>query len=808
MYLTVVLLALWGCIFVGLPLWGWSLIFGATLVGGHFLQASATFMTVGIVLFFAWLILIQLPWSRRQLLTRWGFLYFKKNAPVISRTELEALEAGDVWWEAALFQGNPHWATLLSLPKPTLTADEEHFLSHQVNQLCTMLDDWLIMYRDYDLTEDTWQFLLKEKFFAMAIPKEYGGLGFSAFAQSQVVSKISSRSATAAVVVMVPNSLGPGELLLHYGTDLQKDHYLPRLAQGLEIPCFALTAPEAGSDAGSITDSGVICQGTYEGKHVVGIRLNWNKRYITLAPRASLLGIAFKLHDPDHLLSEKEHLGITLCLIPTHLPGVEIGNRHLPNGARFLNGPTRGYDVFVPLDFIIGGPTMAGQGWRMLMECLSAGRGISLPALGASAAKLAYFSTGAYAAVRHQFKVPIGSFEGVQSTMGQIAGTTYSVEAGRLLTLTALDLGIKPSTVTAMTKYQLSERAREAISGAMDVHAGRAIMLGPKNYLANCNSAIPISITVEGANILTRNLIVFGQGAIRCHPYTQQEIRSAQIADPKAALAAFDYALFGHIGYFMRNFVRCVTHTVTRGYVAKVPELGIPKCYMRGVTRMSVAFAFVSDLTLILFGGSLKRKEQLSARFADILSELYLASACIKYFHDGGRHVEEKPYLIWNLQTALYRIHQNFEALCDNYPIPLVGWIVKHLLFPLGRPFRAPNDHLLVTLSKSMMSRSAPRARLTQEVYFENHLDDPLGCVEIAFQSMLDSTVARAKVREGVKQGMIARDIKLSEQTQSALTQQLISQEEAEQIRMYERAHAAAIHVDEFPPDYFVKGVH
>ncbi|MEE9552613.1 MAG: acyl-CoA dehydrogenase, partial [Gammaproteobacteria bacterium] len=503
------------------------------------------------------LVLFALTPLRRNLISNKLFSLYKKLLPKMSTTEKEALEAGTVWWDAELFSGKPNWKKLYSLPQPKLSAEEQAFLDGPVEEVCNMLDDWKISNEDLDLPAEVWEFLKEEHFFAMIIPKQFGGLEFSALAHSAVVMKLSTRSITASVSVMVPNSLGPGILLLEYGTEEQKKYYLPRLANGAEIPCFALTAPDAGSDAGGMTDQGIVCRSEFEGKQdVLGIRLTWNKRYITLGPIATLLGLAFKLYDPEHLLGNQEGIGITLALIPTTHPGVNIGRRHLPANIPFQNGPNSGEDVFIPMDWVIGGQDKIGQGWRMLMECLSDGRGISLPALSTGAGKLASRTTGAYARIRRQFNMPIGEFEGVQEVLARIAGLTYMMDASRVLTLTALDQGEKPSVITAIIKYHLTESMRQLINDALDVHGGKAVMLGPNNYLASAYQSIPIGITVEGANILTRNMIIFGQGAIRCHPYVLKEMQAVAEDDEKMGLKQFDKAIFSHIGFVMSNIVR------------------------------------------------------------------------------------------------------------------------------------------------------------------------------------------------------------------------------------------------------------
>src|SRR5687768_12649263 len=574
-------------------------------------------LIIGVILF--------VPPVRRALISNHMLKIFRKILPQVSQTEQEALDAGTVWWDGELFSGRPDWDKLLAYPKPKLEAEEKAFLAGPVEQLCAMLDEWQITHELHDLPLHVWQFIKDNGFFGMIIPKQYGGLGFSALAHSEVVMKISSRSGTAAVTVMVPNSLGPSELLLQYGTEEQKSYYLPRLAKGLEVPCFGLTGPEAGSDASAIPDSAIICYGTFNGNEkVLGMRVTWEKRYITLGPVATLLGLAFKLHDPDGLLGGQKDLGITLALIPTDTPGVEIGRRHFPLDAAFQNGPNSGKDVFIPMEYVIGGIEGVGSGWRMLMNCLAVGRSISLPATSTGAAKLAARTTGAYGRVRVQFKMPIGFFEGVEEALARIGGHTYMMDAARMMTAGAVDLGEKPSVISAIVKYHLTERGRQVINDAMDVHGGKGICLGPGNYLGRNYQQTPIAITVEGANILTRSLIIFGQGAIRGHPYVLREIAAIAEPDEAKALHAFDEAFFGHAAFVASNKARALWMGLTRARFANVPATSETRRYYQQLTRFSSAFAFAADVSMFVLGGSLKRRERLSARLGDVLSQLYL----------------------------------------------------------------------------------------------------------------------------------------------------------------------------------------
>ena len=729
---------------------------------------------------------------------------FRKTLPKVSQTEQEALDAGTVWWEGELFSGDPNWSTLLAYPKPQLSAEEKAFLDGPVEQLCEMLDEWKITRELHDLPPDVWQFIKDNGFFGMIIPKQYGGHGFSALAHSEVVMKIGSRSGTAAVTVMVPNSLGPAELLLHYGTDEQKNNYLPRLAKGLEIPCFALTGPDAGSDAGAIPDTGIICRSKFEGKkNVLGIRVTWEKRYITLGPVATLLGLAFKLYDPDGLLGEEKDLGITLALIPTNTPGISIGRRHFPLDAAFQNGPNTGKDVFIPVEWVIGGREGAGNGWRMLMNCLSVGRSISLPATSVGAAKLAARTSGAYGMVRTQFNMPIGHFEGVEEALARIGGNTYMMDAARVMTAGAVDLGEKPSVISAIIKYHLTERGRQVINDAMDVHGGKGICMGPSNYLGRTYQQIPVSITVEGANILTRSLIIFGQGAIRCHPYILKEIDAANNSDDTRALQEFDQALTGHLAFSFNNGFRCLLYGLSGGALAKGPNISFSEemaGYYRQLTRFSTAFALAADVSLLILGGSLKRKEKLSARLGDILSMLYLCSATLKRFEDDERPDSDLPLLQWSIQDALYQMQLAFYGLLDNFPNRIMAWKLRLLIFPLGRAFSPPSDDLGHKVVKVLMTPGEARDRLTKNIYIPDSDNEPLGVLEQALQCAEKCKEANSKIRTAVKAGRVTAQG--NEKISEALEQGIITDTEAKSLHEMVSLRRSVIMVDDFPPDF------
>jgi acyl-CoA dehydrogenase len=749
-------------------------------------------------------LILNLPALRRPLLSRPLLTLFKRMLPPLSDTEREALEAGTVGWDGELFSGRPDWHKLFSTPAPQLTPAEQAFLDGPVEELCRMLDDWRIVELDRDLPPAVWQFLKQERFFGMIIPVDYGGLGFSVLAHSQVIMKIASRSVTGAVTVMVPNSLGPAELLLHYGTQPQKDHYLPRLARGEEIPCFALTGPEAGSDAAAIPDRGVVCRGIFEGREIVGIRLNWEKRYITLGPVATLLGLAFKLSDPEHLLGDRTEPGITLALIPADTPGISIGTRHVPLDIPFQNGPNWGRDVFIPLEWIIGGPERAGQGWRMLMECLGIGRSISLPALSTGAGKLACRATGAYARIRRQFKLPIGQLEGIEEPLARMAGLTWQMEAARVMTCAAVDRGEKPSVLSAIVKYSLTEGMRRVVNDAMDVQGGSGISLGPRNLLGRIYQSIPIGITVEGANILTRSLIIFGQGAVRCHPYVLREIRAVADPDPVAGLIEFDRAFFGHMGFTVSTAARALWLGLTGGRLLAVPG-GPARRLLQTASRLSSAFVLAADLSMIIIGSGLKRREKLSGRLADILSHLYLVSAAVKQFEDHGRPADELPLLEWACANSFHAIRMAFKGFLANFPNRPAALLLRLTAFPLGLPDYGPDDRLSQRVAALLLSPSAVRDRLTHGIYTPAGLDEPLGRLDDALIKVIAAEPLEKKVRDAVKAHLIASgsdEQMLAEGVQAGV----ITAAEAELVSASLAARREVIRVDDFPADYWRRG--
>jgi acyl-CoA dehydrogenase len=744
--------------------------------------------------FLAVFIPLNVPVIRRQLVSRWLFRWMKKSLPPISKTEQEALEAGNTWWDAELFSGNPNWNILQNLPAAKLTDEEQAFIDGPTDTLCAMLDDWDITHHRNDLPQEVWDYIKHHKFCGIIIPKSYGGLAFSEATHSAIVMKIASRCTTAAVTVMVPNSLGPAKLLLNYGTDEQKNFYLPRLVRGEEIPAFALTGPHAGSDAAAIPDTGIVCHGAFNGKEkVLGIRLNWEKRYITLGPIATVLGVAFKLYDPDKLIGNQESIGITVALIPTHFQGISIGRRHFPLDSAFQNGPNSGKDVFIPMDCIIGGVAQVGNGWKMLMQSLSTGRAISLPALSVGAGKMVCRNTGAYARIRKQFNLPIGEFEGIEEPLARMAGETYILDAARCVTNAALDNGQQPAVISAILKYELTERMRRIVNDAMDIQGGSGICLGPKNYLGRMYQVIPVSITVEGANILTRTLMIFGQGAIRCHPYIQQEMAAIQ----QGNLAEFDLLLFQHIGFFSHNKITALWLGITNARFVKTPGDQDTRHYYQHITRMSVGFALLADFALLTLGGTLKRKERLSGRFADALSNLYLCSCVLKHYQDQNCPKDDLPLLHWACQHTLYRAQQSLLAIYWKLPFQPLAWMLRCLIFPLGKPYSPPSDSLIHQTATVLMSESAARDRLTQGIYINNNPDDATGRIEVAFKAVLAAAPVEAKLRQAQKQKQLPK-IELTRVAEEALSKGFITQTEYDVFIKAEQARFAAISVDDF----------
>lgn len=747
---------------------------------------------------------LNTPAIRRPLLSLWIFKAMRNAMPAMSQTEREALEAGNVWWDAELFSGTPNWKVLQDLPAAKLSPEEKAFIDGPVETLCRMLDDWEITHKHKDLPPEVWDFIKTNKFCGMIIPKQYGGLDFSHFAHSEVVMKIASRSSSAAVTVMVPNSLGPAKLLLSYGTQAQKDHYLPRLVNGTEVPCFALTGPHAGSDASAMPDTGIVCYGKFKHEeHVLGIRLNWEKRYITLGPVATILGLAFKLYDPDKLIGDKENIGITVALIPTNTEGVSIGKRHFPLDSAFQNGPNWGNDVFIPMDWIIGGVDQVGNGWKMLMQSLSTGRGISLPALSTAAAKFACRNTGAYARIRKQFNVPICEFEGIKEPLARMAGEAYILDAARKVTAAALDQGEQPSVISAIIKYEMTERMRRVINDGMDIQGGSGICLGPSNYLGRLYQVIPVSITVEGANILTRTMMIFGQGAVRCHPFIQQEMDALYAEDSRLGLQQFDNILFRHLGQVLHNVIASIWLALTRSCLISTPGNNYSKKYYRQISRLSVGFALLADYGLLMLGGSLKRKEHISGCFADALSNLYLCSTVLKHYHNQGCPVSDQPLLDWACQQTLYQSQQALQALLLKLPYKPLLWILKALIFPAGSYITPPADDLIDRTAEVLLDDQDSRDRLTDGIYINHIENDPTGRIEIAFQAVLKAAPVESKIRKAQKLKQLNNG-NITEILKQALQKNILSPQDVLLIENAEKARLAAVTVDAFEPEQLI----
>ncbi|CCQ12262.1 Butyryl-CoA dehydrogenase [Pseudoalteromonas luteoviolacea B = ATCC 29581] len=732
---------------------------------------------------------------RYSLISKPVMAFFKRALPPLSQTEQEAMEAGDVWWDADLFSGRPNWKKLHEFPKGTLSEKEKSFIDNELETLLAMIDEDQIT-KDKDLSPEVWQFIKDKGFFSFIIPERFGGLQFSAQANSYIVSKIASKSLSAAVTVMVPNSLGPAELLLHYGTQEQQDNWLPKLAKGEAVPCFALTGPEAGSDAGSIPDKGIVCKKEVDGKEVVGFNLTWDKRYITLAPVATVLGLAFKAFDPDRILGTEEELGITCALIPTDHQGVKIGHRHNPLSLGFLNGTTQGDEVFIPLDWVIGGASGIGRGWRMLVSCLSAGRGISLPALSAGTAHLCTRMTTAYAQVRTQFNQPIGAFEGIQAAMAELVSDTYAIESAREFTAIAIDMKYSPAVTTAIAKYHMTEMARQCLNHALDIHAGKGIQMGPNNYLARNYMGIPISITVEGANILTRNLMIFGQGATRCHPFVLKEMQIVSMKDEELALKEFDSTLMAHIQFSVFNALWSLFMGLSGSRFVDVKVAGQTKRHYQHLTRISKALAFISDIAMLTMGGELKRKEMLSARLGDVLSHLYIASCVLKKFADDGHQQLDLPIVEYTLEKQLYLAADALETFCDNFPSSIVGFVLKRWIFPFGNQFKKPSDARAQAVCHAVHTPNVARERISYLCYVDKN--GATGIMEDAFKQKYELRALVKEVNGIRRQRTDWKKLPWRELVERAKQNEFIGEQQYQQLIKLDDLRAKAIAVDAF----------
>jgi acyl-CoA dehydrogenase len=799
-----------GMLLAGLIIIGSLAYFRASLILYTAVLATALIAATGLQglslgLFITWILFLSIfiPLNVTQLRRRYFiapvFNLFKRMMPTMSRTEREAIAAGTVSFEGDLFQGAPSWKKLLNMPAPKLTEEEQAFLDGPVETFCGMISDWDITQNYADLSPAAWNYIKEQGFFGLIIPKTYGGKAFSAYAQSQVIIKISGRSITASTTVAVPNSLGPAELLLHYGTEAQKDYYLPRLARGEEVPCFALTSPDAGSDAGAMTDHGIVCYGEHEGKQVLGLRLTFNKRYITLAPIATVIGLAFKMMDPDQLLGKTENIGITCALIPRNTPGLHIGRRHFPLNTPFQNGPLSGENVFIPLDYIIGGQAQAGKGWGMLMECLAAGRALTLPGSATGGAKVAAYTTGAYAQIRKQFNLPIGRFQGVEEVLARIGGFTYLMDSARTFAAACIDQGAKPSVASAIVKYHVTELGRRVAIDSMDIHGGKGICLGPHNYIGRGYQSTPIAITVEGANILTRSLIIFGQGAIRCHPYVLAEMEAAKQKDEALGLASFDRVFMAHVGYIISNVVRTFVLGITGARFVFAPK-GKTKRYFQQATRFSSVLAMLADVCMATLGSDLKRKETLSARLGDVHSNLYLLASVLKHYQDAGCPPEDMPLVHFAANHCLFQTQERIDGLLKNLPIRPLAWVLRGLIFPLGMRFAEPKDRWNRKIAQLLMAPTGARTRLTEGLFIKAVPNNPLADVEAALLKCIEADPVEKIIKSAHHDGLI-KGYTLVQQAQAAIDKNLINTEAFQCFMQADEARRRVIQVDDFAPE-------
>ena len=772
-----------------------TLLVACWLLGANLAATIAAAVVVALIA-----VPLLLPQIRKPFITAPLLKFYTRLLPPLSDTERTALESGTVGFEGQLFSGKPDWDQLLKLPKPELTAEEQAFLDGPCEELCRMTDDWDITHVRADLSPELWDYIKRNKFFGLNIPKEYGGLGFSALMNHKVIQKLASVSAVVSSTVGVPNSLGPAELLMHYGTDEQKRHYLPRLADGREVPCFALTGPFAGSDATSIPDYGIVCMGEWNGAKVLGIKLTLNKRYITLAPVATLIGVAFRMYDPDSLLGDKRDIGISLALVPHDTPGLDIGRRHFPLNSPFQNGPIHGKDVFVPLSQLIGGEDYAGQGWRMLMECLSIGRSITLPSTASGGSKMGAVAVGSYARIRKQFGLSIGRFEGVEEALARIAGNAYACSALSEATAAAVARGENPAVPSTIAKYHCTEMGRKASLDSMDILGGKGIILGPRNFAGRSYQAAPIAITVEGANIMTRSLMIFGQGAILCHPWVMKEMKAAQLPNEADRIDQFDGALFGHIGFAISNAVRSWWYGLTGSKIGAAPGNDDTRRYFRKLNRYSAALAVMADTSMLLLGGKLKFKESLSGRLGDVLSQLYITSAMLKRHQDAGNPAGDQPLLAYAFHDAINKIETALSGALRNFPIRPVGWLLWLLIFPWGRRAQAPSDRLGHKVAALLMTPCDARERLANGVFTTPCANNPAGRIVSYLPKVVLAEPVERKFLKALKNSDIEA-LEFDAQLDEGVREGWINADERRQLEELRAMTLDAIMVDDFDPE-------
>jgi acyl-CoA dehydrogenase len=780
------------------PLWLWAV----GLAGAAVIWQSGVHGSMGLFGFLLWVAALvfaalSFPQVRRNVLIAPAFRMVRETLPKVSDTEAQALEAGTVGFDAELFSGEPDWDKLRSIAPIVLTPEEQAFLDGPTEELCALVNDWQVRHTEREVPDEIWDFVKKHGFLGMLISKEHGGLGFSAQAQSLILGKIASRSPDVVTIVMVPNSLGPGELIEKYGTEQQKSYYLPRLARGEEIPCFSLTGPTSGSDAATMRDIGTV---TREGG-VVGIRLSWDKRYITLGPKATLVGLAFRAFDPENILGKGETLGITVAMIPANHAGVEIGRRHLPSGNAFPNGPNWGKDVFIPIDWVIGGEKMVGQGWRMLMECLAAGRAISLPSSATAGTKAMLRFTSAYGRIRKQFGLPVARMEGVEEPLARMVEAAYANEAARAVTAAMVSRGERPSVISALMKYQTTERMRRSVNDAFDIHGGRAICDGPSNYLQSAYQMVPVGITVEGANILTRTLITFAQGALRSHPYLYKEIQAAQDPDAERGLNAFEGAFSAHVSYAVANATGAFFHNLTGGRFAPAPEEAYETAgWYRQLGRAARNFAFVADLTVATLGGALKTKQRISGRLADALSELYFLACVLKRYEDDGRLSSDRDIVALVAANGLYRFQEALCGVIDNFPVAPGRWLMRIVCFPLGSPYRPAHDRVAHRAVKLVLEAPEVRDRLTRHIYVSQSPDDPTGLLEVTLKKVVAAEEAEKRLERAIRAGTIRRYHGI-DWIGEAMAKGIVTESEGQLLREVEALVSRVIAVDHFDPE-------